>query len=454
MVIKKNTRWMVIVIIIIAGNIVVPGSSLAQNNKTTYKFDFGTGKVVPGYKQVTAVTEYGKGQNFGFDYGTKAVCRDRVGSDQSLHDFCTSNAPMFFSVKVPGGNYKVTVTLGDKWRASTTTIKAESRRLMVKKITTAPDQFKKVSFMVSVWDSVINNKRDINLKPRGRYKLDLDNKLTLEFNNTRPVVDAVKIQKVDNAITVFLTGNSTVTDQRLEPWACWGQMIPAFFKPGKVVIADHASSGATLRSFAARGRLAKILSLIKPGDYLFIEFAQNDQKPGSGEKAWTTYNQYLRMYIDSARAHQAIPVFVTSTARRFFDSTGHIKNTLGDFPAAMRYEAKKDGVILIDLNKMSKTLYEALGPEKAKGLFVQFPAGTFPGQKKKLINHTHFDDFGAYELAKCMVKGIKKKLPRLAKYLKGDLIPFNPAHPDNIEKWHLPLTPMYTSDKDKQLYGK
>lgn len=440
-------RWFITVIFLITG-IASAGISYAQSN---YKFDFGTGEVAPGYLQVTAVTTYNETQGYGFDYGTRAITLDRGGPDAAHSDFCTSNAPMFFSTKVSPGNYKVTVTLGDAWNASSTTIKAESRRLMVKDITTSPGQFKTVSFMVSVWDSVITGNKVVRLKSRELDKLDWDNKLTLEFDPNggpgMPCIDAVEIQKADSVITVFLSGNSTVTDQQLEPWSCWGQMIPYFFKSGKVVISDQAASGATLRSSIARGRLAKISSMLKRGDYLFIEFAHNDQKPGSGEQAYTTYNKYLRQFIDSARAHKAIPVLVTSTNRRDFDASGKVMNTLGEFPDAMRYEAKKDHVALIDLNAMTKTLYDALGPEKSKELFVQFPAGTFPGQEKILADNTHFCDFGAYELAKCMTEGIRGKLPRLAKYLKNGLPTFNPAHPDNIRKWSLPLTPMFTSVK-------
>jgi lysophospholipase L1-like esterase len=414
--------------------------------QTPYKFDFGTGKIQPGYKQVTAVTRYTPGSGYGFDYGSQAMAINRGRPNALQGDFCTSFQPLFFSVRVPEGNYKVTVTLGDPWGSSVTTIKAESRRLMVKRIATDSGKFKTVSFMVSVWDSVISGNRVVRLKPRERDKLDWDDKLTLEFDNARPCIDAIKIQKVDHAITVFLMGNSTVTDQQLEPWSCWGQMIPAFFKPGKVVFADHAASGSTLRASAGRGRLDKVMRLIKPGDYLLIEFAHNDQKPGSGEKAYTTYNAYLRRYIDSARAHQAIPVLVTSTNRRDFDAQGRVINTLGEFPAAMRYEAKKDGVALIDLNAMTATLYNALGPEKSKELFVQFPAGTFPGQSKALADNTHFSGFGAYELAKCMVTAIRRSRLGLKQYLRPGP-PFDPARPDNIREWKLPVTPMFTSVK-------
>jgi len=422
--------------------------SFSAHSQSAYKFDFGTGKVKQDYKQVTAVTQYNEQRGFGFDYNIKVVARNREEESSMLKsDFCTSIGSMFFSVKVPEGTYEVTVTLGDARRASKTTIKAESRRLMEKEVVTKPGEFKKVSFMVSIWDSVINENKVVILKSRERDKLDWDNKLTLEFSNARPCVDAITIKKVNNATTIYLMGNSTVTDQSLEPWFCWGQMIPSFFKSGKIAISNHAASGSTLRASIGRKRLAKVSSMLKPGDYLFVEFAHNDQKPGSGEKAYTTYNKYLRIYVDSARAHDAIPVFVTSTNRRRFNENGEFYGTLGDFPDAMRYEAKKDNVTLIDLNAMTKTLYVALGSEKSRDLFVQFPAGTFPGQKEELADNTHFCDFGAYEIAKCVVEGIKKKLPDVARYLKSDLAPFDPAHPDDIKDWYLPLTPMFTSIK-------
>ncbi len=434
---------------LIVGMLMIPlVISFSAYSQTEYKFDFGTGKVESGYQQVTAVTQYSEQQGYGFDYGTKAIARSREEEKDVLKsDFCAAIGSMFFSVKVPEGTYEVTVTLGDARRASQTTIKAESRRLMEKEVATRLGEFKKVSFMVSVWDSVIQGDRVVKLKSRERDKLDWDNKLTLEFSNARPCVDAVTIKKTDNATTLYLMGNSTVTDQSLEPWSCWGQMIPSFFKSGRIAIANHAASGSTLRASIGRGRLAKVSSLLKPGDYLFVEFAHNDQKQGSGEKPYTTYNKYLRVYIDSARAHGAIPVFVTSTSRRRFDKNGHFYGTLGAFPDAMRYEAKKDSVTLIDLNAMTKTLYIALGPEKSRNLFVQFPAGTFPGQEKELADNTHFCDFGAYEIAKCVVEGIRKKLPDVARYLKPGLKPFDPAHPDDIKDWYLPLTPMFTSIK-------
>lgn len=435
---------------VVKTNIVVLFIMFLSNNlnaQVGLKFDFGTGSVAPGYTRVTATDMYSEQKGYGFDYGTNAIAIDRGGNDALKSDFCAGIGSLFFSAKLPQGNYRVTVTVGDKLRATATTIKAEARRLMVEKIETRPGEFKTVAFNVAVWDSIINDHEKVKLKPRELTSLDWDNKLTLEFSNTNPCIDAVEIQEIKKPVQVFLMGNSTVTDQSLEPWACWGQMIPAFFGDKKAVVTDMAASGETLRSSFSRKRLDKVASMLHPGDYLFIEFAHNDQKKGSGEEAYTTYNKFLRTFADTARSHGAIPVFVTSTNRRNFDKDGHIYNTLGDFPDAMRFEAKKEDIALIDLNAMTKILYEAYGDEKSKALFVQYPAGTFPGQDKELADNTHFSDFGAYELAKCMVEGIKKSRLDLKHFLKPDIRSFNIAHPDDYNNWNLPFTPMFSDVK-------
>lgn len=421
------------------------------------KFDFGTGGLATGYQRVDATNMYNEQSGFGFDYGTQAVAINRSFYEGKVdpkanalnEDFCTSSGSMFFSMRLPEGTYRVTATLGDPIGSSQTTIKAESRRLMVKEISTAHGQLTKVSFLVHIWDSVIRPGEVVHLKPREIDKLDWDNKLTLEFGNKRPCLSALVIEKVapEKTITVYLSGNSTVTDQQLEPWACWGQMIPAFFGPEKVAFANMAASGETLRSSVSRKRLDKIAACLKPGDYLFIEFAHNDQKKGSGEIAFGSYNEYLRRYIDTARAHKAIPVLVTSTRRRSFNAQGGLNNTLGDFPAAMRQEAKKQGVVLLDLNEMTKILYLALGPERSKILFVHYPKGSFPGQTSDLADNTHFSNFGGYELAKCLVTAIRAKIKPLAAFILPGTENFDPAKPDDYAHWDLPFSPMFTNIK-------
>ena len=387
-----------------------------------------------GYRAVMETDVYNDQRGYGFDLGTNP-----------------SAPPFYFSVRVPEGNYNVTVTAGDHVHSTIMTIKAECRRLMVEKLVGAKGKWVTRSFTVHVRDSIIREQggeRPVRLKPRERVFLHWDNKLTLEFCNTAPFVSAIEIAPAGAIPTVFLAGNSTVVDQAEEPWAAWGQMIPAFFQPGKVAIANYAESGETLKAFVGERRLAKLWSMAHPGDYIFIEFAHNDQKPGGNHlDPFTTYKAELGWYVGEARRRGMIPVLVTSMHRRNFDSTGHIVNTLGDYPAAMRELARDSNVACIDLNAMSKQLYEAWGPEQSIHAFVHYPAHSFPGQEQELKDDTHFNAYGAYELAKCVAEGIRQHVPALAKDLSGDLPSFDPAHPDRLESWSLPMSGRVTARK-------
>jgi lysophospholipase L1-like esterase len=419
------------------------GATLASgaDEKTAYRFDFGSGPVAPGYIKVPPTTAYTAGLGYGFDGGSKVTAVDRGGDEPLRGDFCTGEEPFFFSVDLPEGNYNVTVTLGDKDGESTTTVKAESRRLMLEKVETSPGEFATRTFTVNVRNSRIGSGGEVRLKGREKGVLHWDDKLTLEFSNKRPCICALAIDKADDAITVYLAGDSTVTDQPREPWAAWGQMLPRFFKPG-VAVANHAESGEALRGFLGEKRLEKILSTIKPGDYLFIQFGHNDQKErGPNVGAFTTYKDSLRQYIKEAKSRGAIPVLVTSMHRRTFVDDGTIKNSLGDYPEAVRQAAREEDVPLIDLNAMSKVLYEALGPEVSKKAFVHYPAGSLPGQEQALKDDTHFNAYGGYELARCIVEGIKSNHLGLVRYLADDVPPYDPAHPDPIDTWSLPPSP-------------
>jgi lysophospholipase L1-like esterase len=356
---------------------------------------------------------------------------------------CTSDKPFFFSVPIPEGNYRITVVLGGP-QASVTTVRAEGRRLMLEKIATKPDESITRSFDTNVRYPEISGTpaTQVKLKPRELGILNWDHKLTLEFNGDHPSVRSIDIEpigiKTDEPV-LYLAGDSTVVDQYYEPWAAWGQMLPRFFLPG-IVIANHAESGETTKSFVGEHRLAKIMTTMKPGDYLFIQFAHNDMKPGAVSPE--DYKSLLTDYIAQTRAKGATPVLVTAMNRRTFDDAGKITNSFGPYPDAMREVAVQQKVTLIDLNAMSKTLFEAMGPEGTLKAFMHYPADSFPGQTAAISDDTHFNSYGAYELARCIVHGIREANLPLTKFLDPKIPDFNPAHPDSQPDFHLPFTPI------------
>lgn len=358
-----------------------------------------------------------------------------------------SKKPFYFSIKVPDGNYKVTVRLGSKKQAGVTTVRAESRRMFLADIPTKKGQFVEKTFIVNKRNPHISGNEYVKIKPREKSKLNWDDKLTLEFNGAAPVCESVRIEPADSSVTtVFLCGNSTVVDQDNEPWASWGQMIPQFFND-HVSIANYAESGESSNTFIRANRLKKALSQIKKGDYIFMEFGHNDEKqrqPGYG--AWYSYMYSLKIYIDEARKRGAIPVIVTPTQRRKFGIDGRLVPTHGEYPAAARWIAEKEKVPLIDLTAMTTALFNAMGEEGTKHAFVHYPAGTYPGQTKPFADNTHFNPYGAYEISKCIILGIKKELPDLAKNLKA-LQVFDPSHPDELKSFHWDQSPFTEIEK-------
>ena len=342
--------------------------------------------------------------------------------------------PFYFSVKVPDGNYLVKVVLGGK-KNSNTTVRAEGRRLMMDNITTkrAKDT-QEVSFTVNKRTPLIDEKNGVKIKDREKAYFTWDDKLTLEFNGDMPAVKHIHIEKAD-VPTIYLCGNSTVVDQNYEPWASWGQMITRWFGP-EVAISNHAESGLTARTFIASNRLDKILTTLKKGDYVFVEFGHNDEKekkPGDG--AWYHYQYQLKIFVDQVRKKGADIVFCTPTQRRAFnDDKKTLMNTHGDFPAAMKMVAEKENVPLIDLNSLTKTFFETLGYEDSKRALVHYPKEMYG---RELADNTHFNPYGAYEVAKCVVMGMKQLNLPIVQYLRADWQDFNPAQPDDWKtfKW-------------------
>jgi lysophospholipase L1-like esterase len=411
--------------------IAVP-ASLAAQRATTLHFLCGRG-TSRGALPLGPDTVYTAERGYGF----------RAPLVGAPADTCASDRPFLFDVALPEGDYDVTVTLGDASRGTNVTVKAESRRLMLEQVRTRAGELATRTFTVNVRTPAIPGGDSVRLKPREVGSATWDDRLTIELNGERPALRELRIVPARHPVTIYLAGNSTVVDQAAEPWAAWGQMIPRFFRPRRVVVANHAESGETLKAFVGERRLPKVLSTMKNGDYLFIEFAHNDQKPGASHlEPFTTYKEHLRRFIAEARTRGATPVLVTSMHRRSFDSTGAIVNTLGDYPEAMRQTAAEERVPLIDLNAMSRQFYEALGPERSVKAFVHYPAGTYPGQTAELKDDTHFNNYGAYELARMVVEGIRKAVPSLARELLPGIPRFDPAHPDSVEMFALPPSPI------------
>lgn len=224
------------------------------------------------------------------------------------------------------------------------------------------------------------------------------------------VMEQVEIRRAADIPTLFLAGDSTVTDQASSkyPYTGWGQMLGLFLKDG-LAIANHACSGRSARSFIEEDRLTRIAKQLRKGDFLLIQFAHNDEKETEdGAGPFTTYPHYLQQYIDLAREKEAYPVLVSPMHRRFFDADGSIRNTHGDYIEAMRQLALQEEVPFIDLASMSRAYFEELGEERTKQVFLWAEPGQYANLPEGAEDNTHFTEAGAVEIARLVARGIRE----------------------------------------------
>ena len=282
--------------------------AISMNAQTSWKFDFGIGKTAAGFTQVNNADIYSKEIGYGFEPNQVVACFERKSGGDLRSDFCTSDAPFYFSAKVPEGNYKVTVTFGDADNETQTAVKAELRRLMIEPTDMKKGKFETRSFIVNTRQPEISTGGNVKLKDREKLSeaWAWDDRITLEFNGKKPTVNSIEIEKIDSLPTIYLLGDSTVCDQPGEPYSSWGQMLTAFFND-KIAIANHAESGESFKSSFGAKRLDKVLSVIKSGDYVLMQYAHNDEKEkGDGVGAMTTFKDSELKWIDAIRAKGGI----------------------------------------------------------------------------------------------------------------------------------------------------
>jgi lysophospholipase L1-like esterase len=374
------------------------------------QFTFGADHTQSGGMLVGATDSFSAERGFGYE--------NPVDLDAG-RDFVAGAATFLFSVKLPEGNYAVTVALGGALD-SEVTVKAEARRLMFERVTVSRGETKTRTFTVNVRRPEIADSSRVRLKQRelDTEMITWDDKLTLEFNGKNPSVRSLTFTPT-NVPTVFLTGDSTVCDQPTEPWNSWGQMLPRFFGPGAAV-ANYAQSGESIKSSLGSKRFEKVFSLMNSNDWLLVQFGHNDMKDRTPD-ALAVYKSNLKQIVAQTRKLGGTPVLITSMERK----SRVARDTLAGYPQTVRDVAREDRVALIDLHTMSKVLYRALGTE----LDAAFQDGT------------HHNNYGSYQLAQCVVAGIRTNVPALARYLADDVAEYDPATPDAPSHFRMAVSP-------------
>lgn len=244
--------------------------------------------------------------------------------------------------------------------------------------------------------------------------------------------------------TIHMIGDSTMANKDLtggNPERGWGQVLPCFFTE-EVCIDNHAKNGRSSKSFIDEGLWNKVISQVKKGDYVFIQFGHNDEKTDIERHtdAGSTFDDNLRRFVNETRVKGGIPVLFSSIVRRNFrnnsnavieDDTPNVAvpeehskegytliDTHGKYLASPRDVANELNVLFIDMNKITHDLVEGLGPEKSKELYMWIPKNTVSIYPKGKEDNTHLNAYGAQIIVGLTVEAIGRTMPELAGYIK------------------------------------
>lgn len=367
------------------------------------RLDFGPGAVADGHTGVGAGTAYSAERGYGFADTSAVSGTDRGTADPLRSDFVTPRDTSF-AVDLPNADYTVRLIAGDAAGGTNIAIKAESIQ-KVQPTTKAAGQYLEMAFDIAL----------------------VDGQLNLDFTGTDPNINALVITRQaprgpGEKPTVFLAGDSTVQtyDPYWRPQAGWGQMLPRFFTD-KATFVNRAIGGRSSKSFLVQGRLDEVLRQLRPNDYFFVQFGHNDATISVPERyaSPADYKMYLKTYVEGARQRGATPVLVTPMGRRDFDpETGKFRVSFAEYVQAMKEVATELDVLLVDLSTLSIAYYDEMGPEGTKAVFMHVPAGIYEAWPNGNEDNTHFQEYGAIQLARMIANAVKDLPTPLAAQVK------------------------------------
>lgn len=210
---------------------------------------------------------------------------------------------------------------------------------------------------------------------------------------------------------IFMMGDSTMkyNNYLRYPQCGWGQVLHMMTK-NEWLIEDHAENGRSTKSFLNEGRFEKILSKLEKGDFVICQFGHNDEKIQDENRyttAYGTYQENLKFIADSVISKGGNIVFATSITRHSFVD-GVCQDTHQDYPQAMMDFCKENGYTCIDLNTLTRNLYNKLGEEATKKYHMIFPENMYRNYPEGKDDHTHLVYNGALMVAELFVKEIYK----------------------------------------------
>lgn len=355
--------------------------------------DLGNGQTAPGAVRIDETTAYTADNRAGFVDVAQVSATDRGTSDATRSDFVTVGDTEL-AVDLPNGNYTVDLIAGDAGGATDIALTAE-QMAKVQRTAKAAGEYLEMAFNIAI----------------------VDGQLNLEFAGAAANLNSLVItQQTPRAAgaqpTAWITGDSTVQTYTADyvPQAGWGQMIDRFLSDD-VTIENKAIGGRSSKNFISQGRLDEVLLNIRPGDYLFVQFGHNDNSYGVDDRwaAPADYYEYLRTFVDGATQRGATPVIVTPVSRRSYNAdTGEANVSFPEYVDAATRIAADTGTPLVDLSASSRAYLTEIGAEAAKSVFLHVPAGVYANRPNGTVDDTHFQEYGAIQMARLVATDVAK----------------------------------------------
>lgn len=224
-------------------------------------------------------------------------------------------------------------------------------------------------------------------------------------------------------ISIFIAGDSTAQTYNEAKDGLikgWGQMLSKYFTDD-VRIVNHAIGGRSTKTFISEGRWDRLLSEVKEGDYVFIQFGHNDASTRPERHAsYADYEKNLLKFIHDVRSKNAFPVLLTSVVMRTFKNGNLVDDRLKGYPVITRKVAKEQAVPLIDVNLKSRDFITMLGDSASIPYYRWIEAGVDHAKPDGLKDDTHMMEKGATQIASFVAESIRElNLTGLSKYLKA-----------------------------------
>jgi lysophospholipase L1-like esterase len=224
-------------------------------------------------------------------------------------------------------------------------------------------------------------------------------------------------------LTVYLAGDSTMAPKLAEkrPETGWGEAFQPCFDAATVRIENRAKNGRSTRTFIEEGLWRAITDSLRAGDYVFIQFGHNDESKEKVDRYTppAAYQANLTRFVDDVRSRGATPVLLTPLMRRSFDSSGHVRDTHGEYPDLVRAVAAERGVSLLDLHHASAAVLERYGPDSSRALFLQVERGESPNYPEGVHDNTHFSPRGAVVMAGLAIDAMRRAHVPLVELMRG-----------------------------------